>query len=579
MKKGFLFMLLLLVSKVSFGQTVFQKEIDTVKSTHRTGGTFDTLSNIVQSFQSTFFISPNATLLSPFQLYASNGSTLHSFSDKNQALRFSALPHLGFSYAFGAQGAQRLKVDFQEAFRHGLLLNLSFDKTKGNGFLRNDAFSFQQFNGELLRTGKQYSMDLRFSKEAIDRSWSNGLFDSIPISGIALDLQTVRKENAHSMQSLSALRFQQRFDFNQDSTIGFGLLTRHAFYEYKRDYQEVGDLTQQYSNVYWNSDSTQDRFHERSLSNDAGVFLDVSAVQLQSTLGYHLRQWHDQQSYRDTAELWWKNEFSYRSNQFKLTHRNALNIAGAGRGITAQTTVLIPFTFLQLNLQHQLSSSLPELMQRNYQSNNVQYQLNSLEKQWNQSFKALASKSFKAFEFTFAYQLLQFRKVYIFDQQAESWRNDLAASTGVGQSLRATVAWTYKGLQIKPAYQWTHFSSGLNFQPEQQSSVRVQWKGGVFKAKKLHMLFAADVQHFSPFKQLNFIPQMGVFDLTQTSSLYMNSFVNVAFTTALEVETFRFFVRIDNIGRFWTPSTTAFVSHYAFPSMQIKIGLTWDFWN
>jgi hypothetical protein len=119
----------------------------------------------------------------------------------------------------------------------------------------------------------------------------------------------------------------------------------------------------------------------------------------------------------------------------------------------------------------------------------------------------------------------------------------------------------------------------LNNQPQHQSSLHVQWKGGVFKAKKLRMLFATDLNYFSSFQPLVFIPQMGVFDLIQSNQSTVKGFLNLSFTTALEVETFRFFVRIDNIGSFWVPATTAFVSHYAFPNMQIKLGLTWDFWN
>jgi hypothetical protein len=178
-----------------------------------------------------------------------------------------------------------------------------------------------------------------------------------------------------------------------------------------------------------------------------------------------------------------------------------------------------------------------------------------------------------------AYQALQFRKVYVFDQSVGTWRNDQLASEGNGQSVQFSASWSYKGLQIKPEYHWIHFSTGLNFQPQHQSSLHVQWKGGVFKAKKLRMLFATDAQYLSSFQQILFIPQMGVFDLLQSNPTTMKGYVNLSFTTALEVETFRFFVRVDNIGSFWVPSTTAFISHYAFPSMQIKIGLTWDFWN
>jgi hypothetical protein len=218
-------------------------------------------------------------------------------------------------------------------------------------------------------------------------------------------------------------------------------------------------------------------------------------------------------------------------------------------------------------------------MQRNYFSNNVQYQLNLPEKQWNHSFRLASLKKFGKMQLEAAYQLLQFKQVYVFNQVAGTWRNDQVASDGFGQSIEFSANWTYKGFQMKPQYRWIRFTNGLNFQPQHQSSLHVQWKGGVFKAKKLRMLFATDVQYLSSFQQRTFIPQMGVFDLTQTNNPTMKGFMNVSFTTALEVETFRFFVRVDNIGSFWVPSTTAFVTNYAFPSMQIKIGLTWDFWN
>jgi hypothetical protein len=579
MKKGSLCGLLLFVSVSCYGQTAFNQHVDTVKSIHRTGGSLDTLSITTQAFQSAFFISPNSTILSPFQLYAANGSTLHTLKVKELPLLFSALPHLGFSYAFGAQGSQRLKVDFQESFKHGILVNLNFDKSKGNGFLRNDDFSFQQFNAHILRTGERYSADLQTGKELIARSWSNGLTSPNPIPNIDLSLQSVQKENAHSDQTLSFVRLQHRFDFDKDSTKGFGLLARHEFHESKREYQEFDSLTTWYQNVFWDLDSTQDRFRERTLTNDVGIFLDRSQLNLQSALSYRIRNWHDKLLYHDTTELWWRNDFSYRTSKFQLEHRDAFNILGAGNGLTSSSKITLPFSFLHVFVEHKLSSTLPELMQRNYFSNNVQYQLNSLENQWNQSVRLSAIKKISSIQLEAGYQALQFRNVYVFDQMAGTWRNDQSASEGNGQSVQFSASWTYKGLQIKPEYRWIHFSSGLNFQPQHQSSLHVQWKGGVFKAKKLRMLFATDAQYLSSFQQILFNPQMGVFDLIQSNPTTIQGYMNLSFTTALEVETFRFFVRVDNIGSFWVPSTTAFVSHYAFPSMQIKIGLTWDFWN
>jgi hypothetical protein len=160
-----------------------------------------------------------------------------------------------------------------------------------------------------------------------------------------------------------------------------------------------------------------------------------------------------------------------------------------------------------------------------------------------------------------------------------TWRNETWASQGFGQRLIASASWTKKGFLIRQAYRWTHFTEGLNFQPQHDASLHVQWRGGVFKAKKLRMLFAADARYAGSFQQREFIPQMGVFDMLQTTNLSQNGFANLSFTTALEVETFRFFVCVDNLSSYWTSSQTAFIPNYVFPTMQIKIGLTWDFWN
>ena len=579
MKKGFLACFIFLFSIVTNGQSAFFQQVDTLKSIHRTGGRVDTISKCMESFQSTFFVSPYGTQVSPFQLYSSNEGYLHRLKVKEHPLVFSALPHLGFLYGFGSQGSQRLKVDFQEAFRHNILVNVSFDKTKGNGFLRNDDFSLQEFNARVNKKGTHYSMDLQTGNEAVNRSWSNGLLSAVPIEGIELNLQSVRKENARSNQALSFVRWQHRYDFAKDSTRGIGLYAKHEFFESKRDYYEEADLVSIYPNTFWDTDSTFDVFRERGIMNDIGVFFNAQHLELQSSLNHCLRSWRDHSNLRDTNEVWLNNELAYRSNVFQVEHQDAFNLYGASNGFTSNTKVSLPLVSLKVHIIHRISSVLPELMQRNYFSNNVQYALGSLEKQWNHSLQFSIEKSIGSIDLEAAYQFLQFRNVYLFDQSLGTWRNETWASQGFGQRLIASASWTKKGFLIRPAYRWTHFTEGLNFQPQHDASLHVQWRGGVFKAKKLRMLFAADARYAGSFQQREFIPQMGVFDMLQTTNLSQNGFANLSFTTALEVETFRFFVCVDNLSSYWTSSQTAFIPNYVFPTMQIKIGLTWDFWN
>jgi hypothetical protein len=57
------------------------------------------------------------------------------------------------------------------------------------------------------------------------------------------------------------------------------------------------------------------------------------------------------------------------------------------------------------------------------------------------------------------------------------------------------------------------------------------------------------------------------------------AYLNAQFNLALEVKTFRFFVNVANLGSYWNAVQLSTVQGYAFPTMQIRLGLTWDFWN
>jgi hypothetical protein len=36
---------------------------------------------------------------------------------------------------------------------------------------------------------------------------------------------------------------------------------------------------------------------------------------------------------------------------------------------------------------------------------------------------------------------------------------------------------------------------------------------------------------------------------------------------------------MDNIAYFWQNRQVELINGYAFPSTQVKVGITWDFWN
>jgi hypothetical protein len=47
----------------------------------------------------------------------------------------------------------------------------------------------------------------------------------------------------------------------------------------------------------------------------------------------------------------------------------------------------------------------------------------------------------------------------------------------------------------------------------------------------------------------------------------------------IQIEEFKFFVRVENIGRNWNDTTSAFYKGYPITSTQFRVGITWDFFN
>jgi hypothetical protein len=129
-------------------------------------------------------------------------------------------------------------------------------------------------------------------------------------------------------------------------------------------------------------------------------------------------------------------------------------------------------------------------------------------------------------------------------------------------------------------YQFTAMDDIKRFVPTHLIDTRLFVKGGIFKAKKLKALAGIDFLMASSYKRLNFVPQMTLFDV-EGSILNSSSsgFINMAAFASFEVETFRFFIRMDNLAYFWQDKQIELVRGYAFPSTQLKVGITWDFWN
>ena len=118
------------------------------------------------------------------------------------------------------------------------------------------------------------------------------------------------------------------------------------------------------------------------------------------------------------------------------------------------------------------------------------------------------------------------------------------------------------------------------FLPKHQAAAIVAWRGGVFKEKQLQLHLEAQLNYQSTSRALVYLPVVESLDWNSTQVGTVNgAFFNGQISLAMEVKTFRFFVNVANLGTYWNQASISTVSGYPFPSLQIRLGITWDFWN
>lgn len=115
--------------------------------------------------------------------------------------------------------------------------------------------------------------------------------------------------------------------------------------------------------------------------------------------------------------------------------------------------------------------------------------------------------------------------------------------------------------------------------PQFQGYARMYFKSRIFKAKKLLFMIGVDGSYVSSFQPRSFVPSTGAYTWGNTSVFPSEGMANAHFFTTIEISTFRFFVRYENIGYFWNDKTILEYDGYPISAQRIRLGLTWSFFN
>jgi hypothetical protein len=117
-----------------------------------------------------------------------------------------------------------------------------------------------------------------------------------------------------------------------------------------------------------------------------------------------------------------------------------------------------------------------------------------------------------------------------------------------------------------------------NYLPGLQGYLRAMLKTRLFKAKKLELALGVDASYISQFKPRVYMPAINAYDWYAMTN-ENGAIANLHAFASFGIEEFRFYVRFENIGYFWSEISTNEVLNYPLSGTRLRVGLTWDFFN
>ena len=577
-----------LVFIVFFNLTIFSQkngnyvEFDTLTYLEKTNGSLDSIDNQIHSSRMVFPLMTdmiNGSFLNPFSLLLPAGNIFHVPVQQMNKLQFSALPHIGVAYAFGSQGAQHLQFNYHQVFRKDVVVNLSLTNNASTGFYRNSNWKSSSYSLGIAKNSNFYSFLFKAGFSAENRNLSNGIIADSLASLYSLTLIPVKKEDAFSNSSFRNVLLVNSFNLNnKDSSRFVGLVVENRLRSLDRYYHESGQLSVLYPLIQYDSITTSDHYGLVDLRNQVCFELKSRKVLVHSGISANYWRYSNAGLLRDTLELDLVSTIELKLRNWEIKNFILFNLYGAKNAWSSISTAVWRNKNHYLSIENSNNASLPQPFQRFNQANNSSYSLTDINLQKSYSLKGLFGETLGKHYLALSYNWQATRQVYVFNGQ--TWLNNVALSQLVLHQIGVNGKFNFGSISVLPNYLFTIMDKEYRFFPMQMLSARTIVKGGIFKAKKLKAIAAIDLFLSSSYKAPSLTPFLTMIDFSNLPNVaFQKPMLNAGALLGFEVETFRFFARLDNIAYFISKRSQLFLEGYTIPTWQIKFGLTWDFWN
>ena len=571
MERFFLFIFFSFLSCFSFSQ-----EIDTVNYSYRTGGELDSVDFSYSFPMSTFsggVLDGLNNYLSTNLIY-SNPSLLNFVKRPIYSkMKFSALPHLGFSYSFGGNGTQFVHFDYQHSAK-STLLNIEYNRSSSSGFIRNSDFLKNDLNVQLTRLGTNVDFLFLGSFGNKDIGLSGGVLDDAFIDEQGVSFLPVKYDNARSIFKTADVTFSNFYHKKKDSLSysSKGIQSFHSFNSVSREFSNDVLL----SSYNYDSIITRDQYRTAVLQNGLGVYVKNDRLFLNVLAKQRYLHYQNLGVHSDTSELSITSDFDYSNGRVRLKNEFSFNLVGAGRERYNNSFFSFELKGLEFSGEVLYSKLWPLFNQRKYYSN--LYDLNLLEFDLQTKFKqSLIMKKNMLNNQSVHFQLSNYtmRNNYFFI--GDKWRNDTLSSINM-QTLELGGGLNYKHFYFNPTFSLNFISNNLNLAPNYVLNSRMFVKGKLFKAKKMEAIFGVDVSYFSSYNTLSYNPVVDAFVFSNDISRF-NDYFSFSTYFGFEISEFRMYARIENLQYSLIDKRNQIVTGYPVQPNFVRLGVTWDFFN
>lgn len=571
--------ILLFIGFLAHGQDkLLINNMDTIDLDYRSGG--NPLETIDMDLLGVINLRPAAGFAEIFEhnlaknLYVSPAGFTYLQNEKRVTEKRTPLPYLGFRYGFGSGLNQAVDVNFHQFYSEKSHLHFRYHRRTSNGLIRRGAFRLNDVN--LIVHHQQGKWRTKFDGYygGYNYEESDGFINDELIGVQPLDFSPIRKENAESEVRKVDVKWLNYYDLYRDSLVAHGPVSRTNYQLTGRVYREL--LDPESTLDYFIDDSiTRDQFQTPSIANGLGYFFSSNFLQVDGTLNHRYWRYQNLGQYRDTTEIFLHSNLYLGWERFNVKNEFYLNTLGAlGELYNRSELFFKPLKKTYIKGKVNFDNRLPVPYQRFHFANNNQWELNELQTQ--QIINLEGKIQYGDTNNIYAgVNLTSINNgLYFIDQQ---WRQDTLDFVSVG-SLNLGGEFHSRLWHLYPQVMLRFNTENFSYQPIFSARLRAAYKKGFFENDALVLAFGVDLGYDTDHDHLVYNTFLNVMEPTE-SPRTTPSLLRINFFMGAQIDTFRFFLRAENIDYFINPQDSFIDPNFPITPFIIRLGVTWDFFN